>query len=142
MFQRKQGKTKFMWLPVTASTAIGEGALVAWSSGKLIAATSSTAPTSIVGVLRHAITSTDDDYASERLVEVEVPVEMHVIWEADVTSGLVAADRGLYQDLTSSTHVNRGASTYDVVQCTKVLSTTKGEFILNIGPNGSGVQGD
>lgn len=122
-----------MWLPVTASTAIAAGALVAFSSGKLIAATSTTAGSAIAGVLRKAIAATDSDYASERLVAVEVPVEKNVVWEADVTSGLVAADIGLYQDLTDSVTVNRGASTYDIAQCVKVISTTKGLFYLNIG---------
>ncbi len=133
MFIRKQGKTKLMWLPVTTSTALSAGALVTFSSGKLIAATSTTVGSDIVGVLRHTIAATDADYATARLVEVEVPVEKNVVWTADVTSGLVAADIGLYQDLTDSLTVNRGASTYDIVQCTKVLSATKGEFLLNIG---------
>lgn len=133
MFIKKQGKTKLMWLPVTVSTAITKGALVAFSSGTLIAATSSTACYNIVGVIRHTIAATDADYATARLVEVEVPVEMNTVWEADVTTGLVAADIGLFQDLTSSTHVNRAASTYDVVQCVKVITTTKGLFLLNIG---------
>ncbi len=135
MFVRKQGKTKLMWLPVTVSTALSKGALVAYSSGYLIAATSTTTCSSIVGVLRHAIASTDSDYATARLVEVEVPVEKNVVWEAAVTSGLVAADIGLYQDLTDSLTVNRAASTYDIVQCVKVISTTKGWFVLNIGPD-------
>ena len=63
-------------------------------------------------------------------------METNTVWEAAVTSGLVAADKGLYQDITDSVTVNRGASTYDVVQCQRVLSTTLGEFYLNIGPNG------
>jgi len=92
----------------------------------LVAATSTTNPKDIAGVIKHAITSSDSDYASDRLVEVEVPIEKFVVYEADVTSGLVAADIGAYQDLTNSTTVNRGASTYDVVQCVKVISTTKG----------------
>ena len=142
MFILKRGKTKFMWLPVTASTALSANSLVALSSGKLIAATATTAGADIIGVLRHAIASTDDDYADERLVEVEVPVEKYVEWEADVTSGLVAADIGLWQDITSATHVNRAASTYDIVQCVGVISTTKGRFILNIGTESLGVAGD
>ena len=141
MFIRKRGRTKFMWLPVTTSTALSKGALVAYSSGYLIAATSTTAPSTIAGVLRHAIAATDSDYATARLVEVEVPVENNVEWEADVTSGLVAADVGLYCDLTDSVTVNRGASSYDVVQCVGVISTTKGRFILNIGVSGCGVIG-
>lgn len=135
MFIRNAGKTKKIYLPVTASTAIAEGALVAFSSGKLIAATSTTAGSDIVGVLVKAITSSDSDYASERLVAVEVPIEREVLWEAAVTSGLVATDVGLYQDLTDSVTVNRAASTYDIVQCRKVISTTKGLFVLNIGPD-------
>ena len=141
-FKRKQGKTKIMYLQVTASTVMSEGALTAWSSGKLIAATSTTAPTSIAGVIVRAITAADDDYASERLVAVQVPVEKHVVWEAAVTSGLVAADRGVYQDITNSTTINRGASSYDVVQCVRVISTTLGEFILNTGAEASGIAGD
>lgn len=140
-FRRIQGKTKIMWLPVTVSTALSAKSLVAWSSGYLIAATSSTAPSTHVGILRKAIAATDSDYATARLVAVEVPVENYVIWEADVTSGLVVADRGLYQDLTDSVTVNRGASTYDAVQCVKVISTTKGHFILNAGIAGCGVIG-
>jgi len=133
MFRRKSGKTKTVPLPVTVSTAIAKGALVAWSSGRLIAATSTTACSDIAGVLVKAIASTDDDYADTRNVLVEVPVEKDVVWEADVTSGLVVADVGLYQDLTDSVTVNRGASTYDIVQCRGVITTTKGLFVLNIG---------
>ncbi len=133
MFIRKQGKTKLMWLPVTPSTALSKGALVVWSSGKLIAATSSSVSSDIAGVLRHAIAATDSDYATDRLVEVEVPVDKFTVWEADVTSGLVAADLGLYVDLTDSVTINRGASTYDIAQVVKRISATKGWVILNIG---------
>jgi hypothetical protein len=140
-FIRKQGKTKIMWLPVTTSTALAVNSLVAWSSGYLIAATSTTAPSSIAGVLKKAIAATDDDYAIARLVPVEVPLENYVVWEFAVTSGLVAADRGLYCDLTDAVTVNRGASSYDVVQVTEVLSTTKGRGILNIGLAGMGIIG-
>jgi hypothetical protein len=134
-FVKVEGKTKFEYLPVTASTAIAAGALVAWSSGLLIAATSSTAGYSIAGKLVKAIAATDSDYAtSARLVAVEVPMESNVVWEADVTSGLTATDRGAFQDLTDASTVDRSASTYDIVQCKKVVSATKGHFYLNIGP--------
>lgn len=141
MFKVYKGKTKDMLLPVTVSTAIGAGALVAWSSGRLIAATSTTAPSTIAGVLVKAIAATDSDYATTRNVAVRVPVENYVEWEADVTATLVVADVGLYCDLTDSVTVNRGASTYDVVQCSGFKSTTKGYFILNIGTAGCGVIG-
>jgi len=139
--RRVQGKTKFMWLPVTVSTVLSEASLVSWDSGYLIAATSTTAPSNHVGVIRHAITAADSDYATARLVEVEVPVETNVVWEIPVTSGLVVADRGLFQDLTDALTVNRAASSYDAVQCVKVLSTTNGWFILNLGIGGMGIVG-
>ena len=135
-FVRKQGKTKFMWLPVTTSTAIGADHLVAFSSGLLIEATSTTPSYSIMGVLRHAIASTDADFATSRLVEVEVPVEKNVVWEADVTSALLSTSYGVYYDITDGDHVATTASTYDIVQCVKYISATKGWFVLNMGCDG------
>lgn len=134
-FKVKAGKVKNVWLPVTASTAIARGALVTFSSGKLVAATAGTANGNLIGVLDKTIAATDDDYADDRLVPVTVPLEKHVVWEADVTSGLVAADIGLEQDLTDASTVNRGASSVDAVKCVGVISTTKGLFWAKI--NGS-----
>ncbi len=126
-FKLKSGKTKIVWMPVTASTAIAEGTLVVRSSGLLVAATSSTSPLLIEGVLRKAIAATDDDYAtSARLVPVEVPVERLCLWEFDVTSGLVIGDCGAECDLTDGATVNRAAGSVDVVTPEFVISTTKG----------------
>lgn len=129
------GKTKEIPMPVTPSTALTGGTFVTFTSGKLVAATAGTANTNIVGVLKNTIAATDEDYADDRLVPVLVPAEKHVEWEIDVTSGLVAADVGLEQDLTDAGTVNRGASTVDVVKCLRVISTTKGIFWAKI--NGS-----
>jgi len=135
-FIRKQGRTKIMWLPITTSTAIGINNLVAFSSGKLIEATSTTAPSDIMGVLKKEIAATDSDYAIDRLVPVEVPVEKNVVYEADVTSGLAATSVGDFYDLTDGDYVNTSGTTYDVVQCVKYISATKGWFVLNIGADG------
>lgn len=130
-----------MYLSVTPSTAIAKGALVAWSSGLLIAATSTTAPSTIAGVLAKTIAATDTDYASTRTVPVEVPCEAGVVWLADVTATAVVADQGLFCDLTDASTVNRGASTYDVFQVQHFLTTTKCDGFLNIGTFGCGVIG-
>lgn len=127
-FKRKRGATKIMWLPVTVSTAFTKGALVTFSSGYLIPATSVT--TKHVGVIQKTIAATDADYATARKVPVEVPIEKYVEWEADVTSGLVATDVGLYVDLTDSLTVDRSASTVDALMCTGVISSTKGLFVI------------
>ncbi len=135
MIVRHRGKTKFVWLPVTPSTVLTAGTFVAWSSGQLVAATSSSPGSNIPGIVRHTILATDDDYGDERLIEVEVAVERCVEWKMDVTSGLVVGDIGGYFDLTDAGTVDRSNTTYDIVQLIKVISTTLGVFFLNIGPD-------
>ncbi len=134
-FRLVSGRAKRVHLPVTPSTAIAAGAILTFSSGKLVAAGAGTAAVATVGVLEKAITASDTDYASDRLVSVIVPIEKNTTWEADVTSGLVATDIGGEFDLTSSTHVDRSATSVDVVKCVGVISTTKGLF--NVKLNGS-----
>jgi len=121
-----------VYLPVTPSTALSANSLVTFTTGKLVAATAGTTLQNIAGVLVKAIASTDTDYASDRLVAVQVPIEPNCVWEADVTSGLVAADIGLYVDLTDASTINRGASSIDVAKCVGVISTTKGLFNVAI----------
>jgi hypothetical protein len=130
-----RGKTKEVQLPVTPSTAITAGTLVTLSSGKLVAVTSGTAAVDIAGILKATIASTDSDYATDRLVAVLVPTSKHVVYEADVTSGLVAADVGLEVDLTDGNTVNRGATSVKAVKVVRVISTTKGHFYVKV--NGS-----
>lgn len=141
MFIRKQGKTKVMYFPVAASAgAMAEGSVVALASGTLILATNTTPSYYCVGVLRKTVTTADSDYATARLLPVEVPVEKNVVWEADVTVGTLATTSvGLYFDLTTAddgSGVDQSASTFDIAFCTKFISTSKGEFILNIGSDG------
>lgn len=133
-FIRNKGKTKQVFLPVTASTVIGKGALVTFASGLLIAATSSTVPGALEGVLVKAIAATDADYAtSGRFVAVEVPVDKHCIWESDVTATLVTTDIGAEVDLTDANNVNRGASSIKIAKCVGFISTVKGLFYLKFG---------
>jgi len=140
-FVKKQGKTKFMYFPVTTSTAIKKGSLVAWASGLLVAATNTVDSFSIAGVLHHAITSSDADYATARNVEVEVPTELNVVWEADVTDGTPNAttDVGLYKDLATAddgSGVDVSASALDIFLVTQYVSATKIRGVLNIGAAG------
>ena len=126
-FILRQGKTKTMLLPVTTSTALTKDTLVTFSSGLLIAATSSTASADIVGVVRKTIASTDSDYATARLIPVDVPVERFTVWEGD-TASAVSTDIGIETDLTNAGTVNRGATSVKAVRMNKLLSATKGLF--------------
>lgn len=131
-FTRKKGKTKTIWLPVTTSTVFTKGDIVSESSGLLIRATSGTTALSHMGVIKKTILATDADYATARLVPVEVPLEKNVEWLGDVTSGLVAADIGLEVDLTDAQNINRAASSVKVAMVKTVISTTQGTFILKL----------
>tara|TARA_R110002126_G_scaffold17316_2_gene67724 strand:- start:5017 stop:5445 length:429 start_codon:yes stop_codon:yes gene_type:complete len=140
-FIRHKGKTKTIQVPVTTSTAFNEGDVVSYASGYIIPATSSTTALSHVGVIAKTIAATDSDYATARLVPVEVPLEKNVEWLADVTSGLVAADVGLLVDLTDAATIDRAASTIDAAQVRSVISTTQGTFVLNLGGSTGMVNG-
>lgn len=131
-FRKVKGLTVDKYLPVTPSTAFAARSLVTFSSGKLVPATAATTAANLAGVIVGAITAQDEDYADDRLVCVEVPVEKNVTYEFDVTSGLVATDIGVDVDLTDASTVNRAASAIGVVRTTKVLSSTKGQGLVKI----------
>jgi len=131
MFRKVSGLTKNVELPVTPSTALPERSLVTFTSGKLVAAVAGTLADDIEGILIGAIAATDGDYADDRLVEIEVPVEKNVMYEFD-TTGLVATDVGVDVDLADNVSVDRSASAVGVVRPMKVLSATKGQGHLKI----------
>lgn len=141
-FIRKKGRTKFVYLPVAASTAstATAGCLVALVSGYIVPATNTVAPSAIAGVLVKAIATTDADYAVTRDVAVEVPIEKGVEWEAPVSAGtLAAASVGAFFDIGTDDlgiSVDQSATTYDIVRCTKYISATKGWFELNMAADG------
>jgi|GEM_PF-1326608 len=146
MFKRIQGKTKFMWYPVTVSTVFAEGDLVAMDvgTGTIIVATATTPGATILGVIRHAIAATDDNYATARSVEVEVPVEKNVIFSCNEvgTGTAAAADLCTYADIDDGGSIDVDNSTYDIFFITKVVSQTDVRGILNIGPESLGVSAD
>jgi len=131
-FIPKDNRFKAVMLPVTPSTVLAKNSLVAFTSGKLVAAVAGTSAINLVGILQQAIAAADADYAKDRLVSVLVPTGRHFLVEADVTSGLVAADVGLEVDLTDASTINRAASSVDVAKCVRVISTTKGLFWLRL----------
>jgi len=130
-FRKVSGKTKNVYLPVTPSTAIAAGALVTLSSGKLVASGAATLAKDHAGVLVKAITSGDSDYASDRLVAVQVPLENNVQWEF-TTTGLLATDIGLDVDLTDSVTVDRSAVAIGVVRPLRRVTATKGIGLVKI----------
>ena len=122
-----------MYFPVTVSTAFSKDSLVSiGSAGTLIASVDGAK--NVLGVIRHAIASTDGDYATARLVEVEVPVEKNVIWEVDGTAATyVSTDIGFEFGISSALLVDRTDTTDKVFRVTEVVSSSKirGMFKFN-----------
>lgn len=133
-FRLFKGKTKFIYLPVTESTAMVAGDLVEMTTGKVALADDN--DTMLMGVIRHTIASTDADYASARLVEVEVPVERHVIWEANDLSGTFSAsDIGGEYGISDQNTLDQTDTTNKVFLVTEFINTSLVRGFLKI--NGS-----
>lgn len=134
--RHERGKTKNILMSVTPSTAFSADSLVKFSSGKLVPCVAGDAAIDVVGVIRKAIVSTDSDYASDREVPIEVPVEKHVEYELEVGTGAIAAtDKGTEYDLAGPTTVDQSATTDKVVKLIRFKTTTKGIFWIKF--NGS-----
>lgn len=130
-FKLYKGKCKIEWLPVTTSTAFTKDTAVEMTSGLVGVADDN--DTAIAGVITKTIASTDADYASSRLVPIKVPVERHVVWEADGTGTFVATDVGGEFGISDAGTVDKGDTTNKVFLVTQFLSASKvrGYFKIN-----------
>lgn len=113
-FRKLQGKTKIMYLPKIASTAIAIGDLLYADGSGAVQPADSTSGDHI-GICRKAIAATDSDYASNTLIPVEVPVEMNVVWRVETNSTVTSAVIGTFIDLTDANTANEAASAKDAL---------------------------
>lgn len=131
------GQWDTVWLPKTASTAIGNG-FVTFSSGLLINAVAASA--NVVGISNRVVTSTDSDYALTSLIPVLVPREAsaRVIIDVGTGSAVQATIGGTLVDLTDNKNADVSASATDILFVDRVLSTTKILARINKLGGGSG----
>jgi hypothetical protein len=130
MFIRNTGKTKEIYFPKTASTALALGDAVVLSSGQIVKATSGTA--NILGICKRAVVSTDSDYASTTLIPIEVPIEKGVEWLVPVSTGSAAATSvGVTYDLTDSAGINVNSTSQNAVVVTRFISATQVAVVIN-----------
>ena len=129
-FKVYRGKTKTEYFPVTVSTAFTKNTLVEWTSNKIAPADDN--DTDLAGVIVKEITSSDDDYADTRQVPVRVPVEKHVVWEADASGFTVGSDEGGEFGISDAGTVDQTDTTNKVFKVTEVLSATKVRGYLKI----------
>jgi hypothetical protein len=123
---KRDGKTKDMWFPKVASTAISANSFVKFDGSGHVTPCVSTDAT-ILGVYEGpAIASSD---ATNSLIKITVPIERAVEWTVDVEAGtLTAASVGVTFDLQDATGVNQGGTSHNPVTCTAFLSASKGVF--------------
>lgn len=129
-FKLVRGRVKTEWLPVTTSTALSKDSLVEMTSNLIAAADDN--DTDLWGVLEKAITSADSDYATARLVPITVPVERHVVWEADTSDTAAASHIGVEYGIVSATEVDLDDTTNDVFRVISVPSASKVQGYLKI----------
>jgi hypothetical protein len=130
------GKWDLMYFPRAASTLFTANGFVSFTGNGASGVTVEIADASdatLLGIATRTITAASDDYATANTIGVLVPAEKTAEFECDAVAGtMVAADVGLFVDLTSAVAVNRAASSTDVCLVTKFISTTKGRFTLNL----------
>lgn len=128
-FKVYKGHTKDIQLPMTTSTAIAVNRLVEMTSGLVGEADAD--DTAIAGVLVKATAATDADYATARSVAVRVPVERHVVWEADGAT-FSSADIGLEFGISDSGTLDQTETIAKIFLVTEVVSATKVRGFLKI----------
>jgi len=132
-FKVYQGNTKNVPMPVTTSLALAAATLVEFTSGRIAAADPDEAADNIAGVLAGTIKSSDANYATARKVLVTIPVERHVLWEADA-SGFTAGgtDEGVEYGISDSGTVDFTETTAKAFKVIQVVSATKVRGYLKV----------
>lgn len=131
-FVRRAGKTKIVLKKLTASIAVEEWSLVYPDPGNAWQITKADATAgNFFWVIKQTIATTDDDYASTKMVAVEVPIESWVEWDFTVWSGtFTAADIDKYADLVNEKSVAVDTTSKKSVYITKYLTSTRGRCII------------
>ena len=130
-FRWVKGRTTSRWLPRTASVVFTAGDLVIMTSG-LLATALATTSTTVVGIIRKAVASTDSDYATAAVrVLVEVPLDDNCVLEGPVANGsLLTTSLGVKFGLTSAGAVDFADTTTTVLMCVGFLSAALGHFMI------------
>ena len=117
-----------------ASTALADNDVVTKdSSGYLIKATATTPRSEIIGLIQRTVVSTDSDYASNTMVEVDVPT-VDDEFDFDVGTGsAVQSMVGKKFDLKDENELSVSAQLTKAVEVLRIISTTKvrGKFRIH-----------
>lgn len=119
---------------LAASTAMEDNAVLAWSSGELDLATSSSEKDEIYGLLKGTVASTDSDYASATKTRkiIEFPAANTYRLRMPVTTGTALSSmEGSDYDLTDAYGLDVGTTTKGHFKITKYISAELVEGYFN-----------
>ncbi len=133
MIERKNGEANILPFKKKASTAFAFNDVVTTdANGYLVLATSSTPRAKLLGLIQRTVASTDADYASNTMVEVDVFCDDDDVYVATVDTGtLVQSMVNSLFDLNDENGINVNNNQQKAVRVTKVISTTKAEIKFN-----------
>lgn len=124
IFERESGKSYIQPYKKTASTPLAVGDPLTLSSGLLVKAGAAVTPATFVGICNHEVAATDDDYADESFIEVEVPKEGDVFVAEVGTGTATAAMVGGRYDLDANGKVNVSAQVTNVVEIVRFIDAS------------------
>lgn len=137
MVRYRRGSFSIEKFQKKVSTVFTVNDMVTIDANGFLDKSSATSPR-VLGLIQKTIASTDGDYASATEVPVLLP-ESNTIFEFDVSTGTAAqTDVGELVDLDDENSIDVVDSTFDIVEVTKFLSTTKveGRFSIKSGAAG------
>lgn len=120
------GEAEILPFKKTASEAFAFNDVVTkGSTGYITKATASTPRSEVLGLIQRTVASTDSDYASNTVVEVQM-LDEDAIFEGDVGTGsAVQAMVGKKFDLKDENELNVNSQIVKLFEITSILSTTK-----------------
>lgn len=131
MIKQKSGEVDILPYKKAASTVFSRNDVVTKdASGYLVRATATTPRSDVLGLIDRDVAATDDDYASNTLVNVtKVSGDEDKEFEMDVDTGtLTQAMVGKQFDLADHNGVDVTSNSVGHVECLRVISGTKGVF--------------
>jgi len=133
MIKRNSGEVKILPYKKAASTVFAQNDVVTKdASGYLVRATASTPRSQLIGLIRRDVASTDADYASNTLVEVETFLDDSVEFIATVDTGtLTQAMVGSQYDLADHNGIDVTVTAVGHVTITRFLSATQAVVKFN-----------
>lgn len=142
MITRKNEDANILPFKKAASEAFAFNDVVTTdANGYLTKATASTPVSALLGLIQRTVASTDLDYTSNTMVEVDVFCCSEDIYEATVDTGTaVQSHVNTSVDLNDENGINVNSNSQKAFKVTKIISASKVEGTFNVGYGRAGIR--